>query len=372
MMRFKSLGGTSTTISVIGQGTGIGGYSSRSFSYEDYARIVRLGIDSGLSFIDTAPAYGDGLSEEAVGKAIEGIREKVVVATKVSPENTYFEGVRRSAEETLRRLNTDYIDLYQVHWSNPKVPTAETMQALARLAKEGKIRHIGVSNFSLKELKQARVMLPQGKIASLQVEYNLFDRSIEDHLLPYCEQEGITVIVYSPLHRGRITTGAKRIEALQAIAARYDKTVAQIALRWLISHRQVVAIPNTTNPERIKENAASADFDLSAEDIEEIGRVCALKAVGVPTQKIRVSAEYNRAVYQTLEEAKENRFNLVPSPIQLAGQIQGGEFLKPVQLVRSKDLRGKYEYDLVEGRIRYWAWVIAYGGQLPIPALVEE
>ena len=367
-MFYKPLGKTGETISAVGQGTSIGGLSTSGGSYADMAQVIQSGIELGMTFIDTAPAYGNGQSEEIVGRTIRGVRNSVFIATKVSPESVSYDGVIQSAEASLRRLNTDYIDLYQVHWSNPTVPISETMRGMSKLAEDGKVRHIGVSNFSLKELSEATEALSGPDLVSVQDEYNLFDRGIEDHVLPYCQRRSLTLIAYSPLARGTIA-GPPGVETLQRIASNHNATAAQVALRWLIGHGPVVVIPNTTNLQRVKENASSADLDLREEEIEEISRDCIVRPVPVPTQAIRVAATSDRSVYRTLEEAVQNRFNSVPSPVELAEQIKGGEFLKPVRLVPSGLAEG--EYDLIEGRVRYWAWVIAYSGGNPIPALIE-
>ena len=374
-MEYKRLGKTDTLVSAIGQGTmGIGGYLSRDSLQDDkHVKALRLGIELGMTFIDTAEAYGNGHSEELVAKAIEGIRDDAFIATKFSPEHNSYEDVLKSVEESLRRLKTDCIDLYQVHWPNPMIPISETMRAMERLLKEGKIRYVGVSNFSLKELREAQVAISEDEVVSVQVEYNLFDRAIENSILPYCKSEGMTIIAYSPLNQGEIASGDKRIEALQKIADKYNRTMAQVALNWLISHPSVIAIPKATNPDHIKQNASSADFELLDEDFEEISKVFAQECAYVPTDRIRViiGGQGNRQVYQTIEEAIENRLGFVPSPVDLAQDIREGEVLKPVRVVRSADKTGKYDYDLIEGRIRYWAWVIAHDGRVPIRALVR-
>ena len=197
-----------------------------------------------------------------MARAVEGVRNKVFIATKVSPENLSYDDVIRSAERSLHRLKTDYIDLYQIHWPNPKIPVSETMHAMEQLVTEGKIRFIGVSNFSLKELKEEEKYLPKHPIVSTQTEYNLFDRTIENDILPYCEQKGILTIAYSPLDQGRIASGDDKIKRLKVIADKYNKTIAQIALNWLIAHPTVITIPKATNPNHIKENATSADSGI--------------------------------------------------------------------------------------------------------------
>lgn len=375
-MKYKELGKTNTKIPAIGQGCmGIGGYLSRDpLQDNDQIKALRLGIELGMTFIDTAEVYGTGHSEEIVGRAIKGIRDKVFIATKVSPENLSYDALLQSAEDSLHRLNTDYIDLYQVHWPNPKIPISETMRAMEQLLKERKIRHVGVCNFSLKELKEAQVALLEDVIVSIQVEYNFFDRTIENSILPYCEREGITTIAYSPLDQGRIANCERRIKVLQMIANKYNRTKAQIALNWLISHCSVITIPKATNPVHIKENASSADFDLLEEDFKEIDKIFTQECVYVPTDKIRVvlGGQVDRLVYQTVEEAIENKLKFSPGPIDLAKSIGEDEPLKPIRVIRSTDKTGKYDYDLIEGRIRYWAWVIAYNGEKPIPVYIRD
>ena len=359
-MQYKTLGNTNRKISVIGQGCmGIGGYFSKDTSRDGYlVRMLQEGIDSGLAFLDTAEAYGDGHSEKLVGIAIEGRRDDVFLATKVSPEHLSYDAVLRSAEQSLRRLKTDYIDLYQLHWPNPRIPITETMAAMEQLVRRGIVRHIGVSNFSLPEIREAQVALTQEKIVSIQIEYNLFDRTIEDDILPYCEQEGMTTIAYSPLDRGNLVTKDRRSKALQEIANKYNKTAAQLCLKWLVSHSSLIAIPKATSREHIKENAASADFDLLPEDFEEIDRLFAQARLYIPTDRIRVDA------------TGFDRF--VPSPSDLAESIRQDGSLKPIRVTPTNDKTSKYDYDLVEGKLRYWAWVIAHEGKAPIAALIRK
>lgn len=375
-MQYKELGKKHTKIPVIGQGCmGIGGYLSKdSLQDDNQIKALRLGIELGMTFLDTAEAYGNGHSEELVGRAVKEIRENVFIATKVSPEHLSCDALLKSAEGSLHRMKTDYIDLYQVHWPNPKIPISETMRAMERLLKEGKIRHVGVSNFSLMELKEAKEVISEDEIVSVEVEYNLFDRTIENNLLPYCGSESIITIAYSPLDQGKIASGDKRIKALQKISNKYNRTMAQVALNWLISHHSVIAIPKSANLEHIKENAAATDFVLLNEDFREISKIFTQKCVYVPVNRIRVilGGQGNRQVYQTIEEAIENKLGFVPSPMDLARDIQKGEVLKPVRVIRSTDKTSNYDFDLIEGRIRYWAWVIAYNEKKPIPVYIRD
>lgn len=369
----RRLGSTALELPAIGQGTGDFFWNSEICD-DDKVALLRGGIDLGMTIVDTAEGYGDGASERLVGRALRDCRDRVVVATKFSPEHSGYDDVRRAAEGSLRRLAVDRIDLYQLHWANPAVPLEETMRGLASLVDEGKVRCVGVCNFSSRELADAERWLGGHRIAALQTEYNLFERTIEPSgILDHCAAHGIALLAYSPLDQGRLTamTRAQR-EVLQAAAARHGKTVAQVVLRWLTRHPSVVAITRTTRHTHLAENADVMGFDLTGEDIEAIDRAFAVQIVHVPTRRIRVSTggEWNHAVYQTLEEAIANRHGYVPSPMDLAKAVATGDFLKPVRLVPCRDEH--HDYELIGGRIRYWAWVIAHGGAVPIPAYVRD
>lgn len=371
-MEFKKLGNTQSYISAIGQGMGMTESFSNNPRFDTkYINAIKLGIELGMSFIDTAEVYGNGHSEELAAKAIKGIRDKVFVATKVSPNHLAYKDVIHSAEESLARLRTDYIDLYQIHWTNPRIPLDETFQAMQKLVNEGKVRHIGVCNFTMEELRDSEKYLSKYSLASVQVEYNLIDRTIENNILPYCNIKGITTIAYSPLIQGKIAIGNKKIEKMKKIATKYDKSLAQIALNWLIMHSSVIAIPKAENPYHIRENALSCDFNLAENDLQELNNIFKPEILHIPIDRIRVVEDMrnNRKVYKTLEEAKENKFGFVPSPSDLAEDIINGNLLKPVGVTKTLDKIKKY--NLVEGRIRYWAWVIAYGNT-PIPAYLRE
>ena len=269
-LEFKRFGKSSIEVPVLGLGTwGIGGFSDRHLGSEDRdVRALRLGLELGMRFIDTAEVYGHGHSEEVVAMAVAEERESVFIATKVSAENLSHERLRRSCETSLRRLKTDYIDLYQVHWPNSRIPIAETMKAMEVLVVEGKVRQIGVSNFSVQQTREAQEALSKNSLASNQVEYSLLERSIEEDLLPYCTKEHVTVIAYSPVARGNIPGSgrAERWRTLDHIASKYGKTRTQVALNWLICKEPVVAIPKAANLEHVKENAGSAGWMLKKED----------------------------------------------------------------------------------------------------------
>jgi aldehyde reductase len=229
---------------------------------------LRLGLDAGAALIDTAEMYGDGRSEELVGEAIAGRRDEVFLVTKVLPENASRQGVPAACERSLRRLKTDRIDLYLLHWRG-SVPLAETMGAFAALQKAGKIRHYGVSNLDLaamQELWQA----PGGQaVAANQLLYNLARRGIEWDLQPLLRERRVPVMAYSPIEQGRLL----REPGLAGFAKRHGMTPAQAALAWLLSKDGVIVIPKTGRRERLKENLGALDKTLDAAQLAELDRL---------------------------------------------------------------------------------------------------
>jgi len=376
-MLYKKLGNTEVEIPAIGQGTtGSGSYSN--FNPEEVEKrieVLTCGIDLGMTYLDTAELYGGGLAEEVVGEVIKGRRDKVFVASKFNPKNNVFESVVDSIEGSLKRLRTDYIDLYQIHWPNPLIPILDTMEALSTLVDQGKIRYIGVSNFSLEEFREAQSSLTIRTIVSNQVEYNLVYRSVETDFLPFCEKEKVTLIAYSPLNQGRLLLTEKQKEVMSSLSAKYEKTIPQIVLRWLISHTPVVAIPQAKSLSHTKENALSTEFDLQDEDISKIDEVYIQQYVGVSPTRIRLNVSENRPIYMTIKEALDNRYDLIPSPLVLAKIISKRKYMKPIRLVPTKNASSDYDYDIDDYDIsdnvkKYWAWVIAYGDEADMPAVI--
>lgn len=277
-MEFKRLGKSSVKIPVLGLGTwGMGGLSSRSIKNDHEAvTALRLGLQLEMSFVDTAEMYGGGHTEEVVAQALEGQRDSVFLATKVSAEHLSYDGVLKSCDMSLKRLATKYVDLYQVHWPNSRTPISETMKAMEQLVKDGKIRHVGVSNFSVKQFREAQEVLSSVELVSNQVEYSLVERSIEEDLLPFAEQEKITIIAYSPLNRGLIPGNSnreQRMRLMDQIASKYGKTRNQVALNWLITKEPVVVIPKAATLDHVRENAGAQAWKLLQQDIEALNNV---------------------------------------------------------------------------------------------------
>ena len=271
-MIFKKLGSNNILIPAIGFGCDI--HSKASIDYNILNRLILESYNLGSIFFDTAPVYGSGESEKVVGQSIKGIRDKVFLSTKVSPKDTSFQGVINSLESSLKRLNTDYVDLYQVHWPNSDVPLLETISAMEKLVTDGKIRFIGVSNFTIKKIKESISCLNNNSLLSIQAEYNLFERSIEKDILPFAKSKNITIIAYSPLAQGKLANGSKQMSLINDLAKKYNARPGQIVLRFLIEKPGVVVIPNTSKINRLVENIQSADLYIDSEDLDRIDELC--------------------------------------------------------------------------------------------------
>lgn len=374
-MIYKKLGNTNTQISAIGLGTtGSGSYLNKDMQKtKQRIKLYRYGIDLGINYFDTAELYGGGYAEEVLGEAVKGVRDKVFIASKFNPGNSSFNDVLESVEGSLRRLKVDCIDLCQIHWPNPLIPISETMRALEDLVDQGKIRYIGVSNFSLSELKEAQSSLKKEHLVSMQVEYNLLDRTIEHEILPYCAKNNVTVIAYSPLNKGKLSWREEQKKLLHYLAIKYDRSPSQVILSWLISHSPVIALTRTNSLKHLRENILSGEFALEETDLELMGKVFCERHITVSTERIRVNGIDDRAVYTSVHEAIENKLDLIPSPSILAENTLLRKTFKPVRLVPAKDRIDKYDYDLDSYDLmgetkKYWAWIIAYGNDVPIPA----
>jgi len=267
-MEYRRLGRTEEYVSTMGMGTWkIGVYSGPS-ERATQVQALKRGIELGCNLIDTAEMYAGGRSEEVVGEAIEDLRKDVFIASKVSPNNLHHDDVIAACNKSLKRLRTRYIDLYQIHWPNSTIPIKETMSAMEALVREGKVRYIGVSNFSVEQTEEARAALPKSELVSNQVEYSLTNRSSETQVLPYCEKNGLTLIAYSPLAKGTLPEWL----IPKAICAKYKVTPVQVMLNWVTRSKSVVAIPKSANIRHVEENMSSVAVQFSDEEYGLIGR----------------------------------------------------------------------------------------------------
>ena len=254
------------TVSRIGQGTWYIEQAQRALAIE----ALRRGLDLGLSHIDTAEMYGDGRSEEIVGEAIAGHRDEVFLVSKVLPHNASRAGTIASCEASLKRLRTDRLDCYLLHWRG-SYPLEETFDAFERLKQAGKILSWGVSNFDVEDLEEALDVAGEGKIACNQVLYHLQERAIEHAVIPWCEANGVTVTAYSPFgHDDFPEPDSPGGRVLAAIASARGATPRQVALSFLTRRSSVVAIPKAATLRNVEDNAGALALELSPEENERI------------------------------------------------------------------------------------------------------
>lgn len=311
-MRKRKLGTRGPEITVVGMGTwAIGGggwqYAWGAQDDKDSIAAIHRAMELGINWIDTAAVYGLGHSEEVVGKALAGRRSKVMIATKCSRawdqgsteivDRLSAASVRKEIESSLRRLATDYIDLYQIHWPRPEPEIEEGWREIAKAVKEGKIRFAGVSNFSVEQLRRIHAIHP---VTSLQPPYSMLNRNTEKDLLPFCGENGIGVIVYSPMQMGLLSGAFSReraahlgaddvrsrnpfftepalsrnlalVDKLKPIARRHDRSMAELAIAWVLRRPEVTAaIVGGRRPEQVGETVGAADWDLTPGEIAEI------------------------------------------------------------------------------------------------------
>jgi diketogulonate reductase-like aldo/keto reductase len=253
------------TVPAVGQGTWYMGERSRDAARE--ADALRLGIDLGMTLIDTAEMYASGGAEAVVARAVAGQRDRVFIVSKVLPQNASRTGVPAACERSLKRLQTDRIDLYLLHWRGGH-PLAETVAAFEALKAAGKIRYWGVSNLDVADMEELMAVPGGTACATNQVLYHPDSRGIEFDLLPWCTQHSTPIMAYSPL--GHNVQRLVRSPALKAVAARHGVTPAQVAIAWGLRSGTVISIPKAADTAHVRENAAAADLVLTQQDLAEI------------------------------------------------------------------------------------------------------
>jgi diketogulonate reductase-like aldo/keto reductase len=251
-------------VPVLGQGTW--GFAEDPRRRNDEIAALRLGLDLGMTLVDTAEMYADGAAEILVGEAITGRRNEVFLVSKILPENATRHGTIKSCERSLRRLETDRLDLYLLHWRGA-VPLEETLEGFDALLRAGKIRHWGVSNFDLPDMIEV-FSLADDAVSTDQVLYNLTRRGIEYDLMLWCHEHRIPIMAYSPIEQGRLLNN----RALKTIAARHQATPATVALAWVLRQEGVIAIPKASSEAHVRENCAALNLRLTDQDLADLDR----------------------------------------------------------------------------------------------------
>lgn len=270
MMKLKEFGKTGRKVSELGMGTYYDplwiatGFLGWKRGWAEKVEAMKTGLDLGVTLLDTAEIYQ---SEDLVAKALAGRRrDEVFVATKAWSNHLHREDLVRSCEKSLTRLGVSYLDLYQIHFPNPRVPIRETMEGMEELVRRGKLLNVGVSNFNLHDLEEANSALPRSQLSSIQLDYNLAQRRVERDILPYCKREGLALLAYYPLAHGSLASDYR----LGGVASRHGKTQSQVALSWLMREGNVFPIPRASRPAHVLEDVGASGWDLNNEDIAEL------------------------------------------------------------------------------------------------------
>jgi len=253
-------------VPVLGQGTWH--FAEDPSRRKDEIAALRKGLDLGMTVVDTAEMYADGAAEELVGEAIAGRGDQVFLVSKVLPNHASRRGIVAACEQSLRRLGTDRIDLYLLHWRE-SVPLHETLDGFETLAQAGKIRYWGVSNFDIQDMEELTRVAHGQDCAANQVVYNLARRGIEWDLLPWCSDRKLPLMAYSPIEQGTLSKN----KGLKAVAVRHGATPAQVALAWVLRRKGIIAIPKAGAPEHVLENHGALDLTLSDQDLGELDRL---------------------------------------------------------------------------------------------------
>jgi hypothetical protein len=255
------------------------------------------------------------------------------------------------------------------------VPVEETLSALAELVRQGKIRYFGVSNCSDHELTEIEAILKEEELAAVEVEYNLIERQIEADILPYCISHQIAVMAYSPLAQGKLLRIDKQAGLLEEMSKKYNCTIAQIVFSWVVANESVIAVVKTSSSEHLQQNILSLQIKLCSCDRVQLERAFSKSVRMVPIDKIDVKPVDGRDYYGSIEEAIENRYDWIPSPLLLAERIKRGNSIKPIKLIEVTDEHNQYEYmidpyDLKGELKKFWAWKIVHGQESMIPAYI--
>jgi len=303
----------------------------------------------GVNLFDTAELYGGGYSEELLGKAISDRRQEVVVCSKFNARNSSKDKLRASLENSLRRLNTDYIDFYLPHWPNPNISIENLIDCLKKFQKEGKIRAYGIGNATFSEIMNFSNK-NNNQFFVVENEYNLLEKQAKNDIIPYCERNHCLFMSYSPLLQGK---GASYSKVFDKLAVKYDCTGSQLLLSWVFRNK-IVSIVRTLNPKHLRDNIRSLKIKISDEDatiLEELFKV--------EKKKIDISqVKIHDKPFSNISDAIRNKIDLIPSPLLLSQRIRNKQKLPPLRTY-FKDgyyhIINDYYYSEIK---KYWAWKI--------------
>lgn len=354
-------------IGTIGAGSG---ETATEYSIKERLDSFALAVDLGANFFDVGEDYEGGFTEEILGRFAKGQRHKLILATKFTPQHAAYEDLLRAAEGSLRRLQTDYIDIYQMHWPNPSIPMEETIAAMERLIREGKVRSIGLSNCSIKFTKSVNSLLVGTRVATNQVKFNALNRptAAEPNYFSESVRESLTTIAYGIFGQGKLQFGDQGRSLICRLCEKYRVSEAQLLIAWTLTFPRTVAMIRSMNQEHIRKNIAAADLVLDSADAESLTSCFRIIVHEIPVARILVlnsDPDVGHKIYMSLEEALLNEHELCPDVKTIASEIEAGDYFCPVELIPDGQ-----NYQLVQGRMRYWAWRYLHGVNSMIPAII--
>ena len=368
-MIYKNLGSSNIRVSTLGLGTnGIGNFQNNNpDKTHNLQKIYQFALERGINLFDTAELYGEGYAEFILGETFKKKREQIVISSKVNPDNCTHFGLKRSIKESIKRLGTDYIDLYQIHWINPFVELEETFTILEELVLAGYIRAIGVCNFSISMVAQTSKYLKKIKISSNHIEINLFNQYEALKNLHYYQENKISIIGYGVLNHLNLNFTKKQQAFLDDLQKEYNKTLSQILIRYFTSLESIILLSRTDNIEHLKTNVGSFDFNLTAKQRQQFYKLFQYKFQTIPMEKIKIPQQFKK--FNNFEIFK-NQNNLIPSPLTIAQTFVKYNYFKPLKLLEKNDYYYLDSYDFYGELKKYLAWRILYDFSKPIPSIV--
>lgn len=349
----------------IGLGCNLANYKKKNNSYKDFKKIIYHAIKNKVSFLDTAPGYGNGESEKIIGQIKN--KKNLFITTKISPEMLSPKKIEKSTIQSLKNLKIEQIDLLQIHWPNPDINVYHSIDKLIELKERKIIKAIGLCNYNFFEMNDILKKF-KNVISSFQTEYSLFDRTIDGKFDNLLEDNNIQIIAYSPLAQGNICNGEKQMETIINISKKYDLTAAQFALNWIVKKKKYLPLTHTLNKIRLLENINSIKKNIYTKDFNILEKKIFTKLQYTDTKKIIFFSKKSKTNYKNKKEALANRFGMIPSPINFSKNIKNN-YIKPIRL-KEKNINKVKKLYLIEGRLRFWAWIIAFGWKEKIPSLI--
>jgi len=350
---------------------GFGGYFTKDLkNNSQQVRLIEEACDLGVNVIDTAEVYGQGASEETIGKTSQSVRNNLFIMSKFSPENSKPSDIFKSIDASLKRIKRDYLDVYQPHWPQPGVRVEETLEILEKLKSLGKIRFSGLSNFTSQQINSI-ALEKYNSLRFLQCERNPVEHNLADDLIPIANSLDGVIIAYSPFREGQIFKSIKFAE-FESFAMSLGFTPSQLILAWGMANGKTIVIPKVSSLKHLRENVESMQISLSNSDIDYISDLFKPQIIQILPKDIipDISVkEDQRLIYKSLEEAKNNIYNLSPGPMEILREIQENQGLLH-KAIKVKEINKDGRYVLLDGRLRFWAWVILNGWHKPIDSII--